>query len=56
MGVFLELGHFDKHSPTTWEKKARREKIFNFFCLETLKTFILNEILDEYNQGIFSAN
>ena len=41
-GVFLELGHFVKHSPKTREKKCRREKI-SIFCLETLENFISNE-------------
>ena len=42
-GVLFELGHFDKHSPTTWETKAPQGKIYGFFCQETLKNFILNE-------------
>ena len=36
-GVFLELGHFDKHSPTTQERKAPQGKNIRFFRLETLK-------------------
>ena len=30
IGVFLELGHFYKHSPAAQEKKSR-EKISDFF-------------------------
>ena len=41
-GVFLELGHFAKHSPITQERKAPQGKIIRFFRLETFK-----------NQGIF---
>ena len=41
--VFLELGHFDKHSPTTQERKAPQGKNLRFFRLETLKIFILSE-------------
>ena len=43
MRVFLELGHFDKHSPTTQERKAPQGKNIRFFRLETLKNCILNE-------------
>ena len=42
-GVFLKLGHFDKHSPTTLERKAPRGKNISLFYLETLKNVILNE-------------
>ena len=35
-GVFLELGHFDKHSTTTEERKAPQGKTHRYFCLETL--------------------
>ena len=42
-GVFLELGHLDKHSTTTQEKKAPHGKNHGFFCLESLKNCILNE-------------
>ena len=42
MGIFLELGHFDKHSPTVQEKSLAGKK-YAFFCLETLKNFILND-------------
>ena len=42
-GVFLELGHLDKHSPTTQEKKAPQGKDHQFFCQKTLNIFILNE-------------
>ena len=41
-GVFLELGHFDKHSPIARERKAPQGKNLQVFCLETLKNFILN--------------
>ena len=34
-GVFMELGHFDKHSPTTLERRALQVKI-GFFLLEKL--------------------
>ena len=30
-GVFLELGHFDKHSPTTQERKFPRGKNLSKF-------------------------
>ena len=43
MGVFLELEHFDKHSPKTRERKAPQGKNFGFLRLKTLKSFILNE-------------
>ena len=36
-GAFLELGHLDKHSLTTQERKAPQGKNLHFFCLETLK-------------------
>ena len=40
----MELGHFDKHSPTTQERKAPQGKNPWFFPrLETLKIFILND-------------
>ena len=29
---FLELGHFNKHPPTTQDKKPRREKISDLFA------------------------
>ena len=45
MGVFFELGHFDKHSPTTRERKAPQAKNLQVFPLETLKNLILNEKL-----------
>ena len=41
--MFLELGHFDKHSPTTGERKVPQWKNLRFFRLETLKNCILNE-------------
>ena len=44
-GVFFELGHFDKHSRTTPERKARQGKNLRVFPLETLKNFILIEKL-----------
>ena len=34
-GVFFKLGYFDKHSPTTREKKAPQGKNLRFFHLET---------------------
>ena len=42
----MELGHFDKHSPTTQGKKAPQEKNIRFFRLETLP-------IHDHNQGIF---
>ena len=42
-GVFLESGHFDKHSATTQETKAPQGKNLRFFRLETLNNCILNE-------------
>ena len=39
----MELGHFDKHSPTARERKAPQGKNLWFFRLETLKNFILND-------------
>ena len=45
----MELGwHFDKHSPTTRERKVPQGKKSQFFCLETLKNCILNEKLYPY--------
>ena len=43
-GVFLEFGHFDKHLSTTGETKAPQRKSLQFFHLENLKNFILNEM------------
>ena len=40
---FLGIRHFDKHSPTTQERKAPQGKNLRFFRLETLKNCILNE-------------
>ena len=40
--VFLELGHFDEHSPTTRARNALQGKNLQFFGLETLEYFILN--------------
>ena len=34
----MELGHLDKHSLTTQERKAPQGKNLQFFCLETLKS------------------
>ena len=34
----MELGHLDKHSLTTQERKAPQGKNLHFFCLETLKS------------------
>ena len=42
-GEFLELGHFDKHSPIARERKAPQCKNLRVFCLEILKNFILND-------------
>ena len=42
-GVFLELGHLHKDSPTTQERKVPQGKNHQFFCLETLKNCILSE-------------
>ena len=42
-GVFLQLDHFHKHSPTTRERKAPLGKNLWFFRLETLTNFVLNE-------------
>ena len=42
-GGFLELGHFDKHTPTTQGRKVLQGKNFRFIGQETLKDFILNE-------------
>ena len=39
----MELGHFDKHTPTTTRKNGSAGKRSLFFCLETLKNRILNE-------------
>ena len=41
--VFLELAHFDKHSPIARERKTPQAKNLRVFCLETLKSFILND-------------
>ena len=41
-GVFLELGHFDKHSPWQEKEKPRRLKISGSFAWK-LKNFILND-------------
>ena len=43
MGVFLELGHFDKQSSTTRERKTLQGKNVQFFLLENLKNGTLNE-------------
>ena len=40
---FLELGNFNKHSPTTQERKALQWKNIRFFRLENLKHFIVND-------------
>ena len=37
--VFLELVHFDKHLPTTRERKAPQGKNRRFFDLKTLLNF-----------------
>ena len=42
-GSFLGLGHFDKHSPAAQERKAPQGINRLVFCLETLKSFILND-------------
>ena len=42
-GIFLEMGHFDKHSPKTRERKAPQVKNLRLFRWETLENFILNE-------------
>ena len=39
----MELGHFDKHSPLTRERKTQQGEDLRVFCLETLKNFILND-------------
>ena len=51
----MELGYFDKHSPTTQEIKVTQGKNLRFFCLETLKNCILMKTLpiDDRNQAIF---
>ena len=36
-GVFLELGHFDKHSSTTQKRRALQGKISGFSPRKTLK-------------------
>ena len=53
-GVFLELGHFHKHSTTTQERKAPQGKNHRYFCLETLhfKWEILP--IGDHSQGIFT--
>ena len=38
----MELGHLDKHSPTTQERKTQQGKNLYIFRLETIKNFILN--------------
>ena len=38
----MELGHFDKHSPTTRERMAPQGKNIRFIRLEALKNCILN--------------
>ena len=50
--VFLELGHSDKHSPTTREEKFRREKI-SVLSGKAYKFLFKWEILhiDDHNQG-----
>ena len=53
-GVFFELGHFDKHSSTTRERKVPQGKNIRAFRLETLKNVFLP--IDDHNQGIFSRN
>ena len=58
-GVFFELGHCDKHSPTTRESKVAQGKNLLVFHPKTLKNFILNENflpIDDHNQGIISRN
>ena len=42
---FLGIGHFDKHSPTTRERKTPQGKNLRFFRLEPVKNCILNEKL-----------
>ena len=42
-GVFLELGHCDKHSPITHVRKPPQRKNIRFLYSEGLKNFILNE-------------
>ena len=41
--TLMELEHFDKHSPTSKERKAPLRENPRFFCLETVKTSILNK-------------
>ena len=36
-GIFLELGHLNKHSPTTQEEKPRGENVTDFFAWKLLK-------------------
>ena len=43
MEVFLELGHFDKQSFTTRERKALQGKNLQFFLLENLNNCTFNE-------------
>ena len=42
-GVLFKLGHLDKYSLTTQERKVLQGKKSTVFCIETLKNFILNE-------------
>ena len=37
-GIFVKLGHFDKHFIKKSRKKARQGKILEFFLLDTPKT------------------
>ena len=56
---FLELGHLDKDSPTTRERKAPQgKKIFGLLAWKLLKVLLKWKILpvDGHNQGIFSPN
>ena len=42
-GVFLELGHLDKHTLTTHGRKVPQGKNIPLFWLEIFKNCILNE-------------
>ena len=51
----MELVHFNKHSPTTRERKAPQGENLRLFRLEThFKREILP--IDDHNQGIFSPH
>ena len=43
MGVFLELGHFDKHPSTTQETKVPQGKNLRIYFQEALKNYFLIE-------------